>query len=172
MEDKEEKLGQDSNKDSDINLVDASIQPLEDPATISKEDDRTQNPIENLSKSGTNEENETVALAGNDQVMLDAHDDKAAADDGQIDGGDVKEKPLENKSNVTDGRIEIHLEATAPLAGGGYSTPVVQSKNVWLSNVEVLKSENWAKNLLFTCDFTNYCTSILVMLVRIFVIDV
>jgi hypothetical protein len=141
MEVDKEKLGQDSPRGSDIDLVDASVQHQEDPTTISKEDDQIQNPSSENGKSGTNEEDKTLVSAVEDQVMIDAHDDKATIDDVKIDGADVKvnEKSLESKSNGTDGRIEIHLEATTTLDAVGYSSPVAQNKNVWLSDVEVLQ---------------------------------
>ncbi|XP_059459982.1 AT-rich interactive domain-containing protein 6 [Corylus avellana] len=145
MEVDKEKLGQDSPKGSDIDLVDASVLHQEDPTTISKEDDQIQNPSSENGKSATNEEDKTLVSAVEDQVMIDAHDDKATIDDGKIDGADVKvnEKSLESKSNGTDGRIEIHLEATTTLDAVGYSSPVAQNKNVWLSDVEMSEADEW-----------------------------
>ncbi|XP_062163922.1 AT-rich interactive domain-containing protein 6 [Alnus glutinosa] len=146
MEGDKETLEQDSPKGSDIDLVDASVQRQEHPTTISKEDDQNQNPSSENGKSGTNEEDKSLVSPAEDQVMLDAHDDKAAVDDGKIDGAaDVKvnEKPLESKSNGTDGRIEIHLEAPTTLDAVGYSTPVAQNKNVWLSDVEMSEADEW-----------------------------
>ncbi|XP_041017765.1 AT-rich interactive domain-containing protein 6 isoform X3 [Juglans microcarpa x Juglans regia] len=142
MEDIEEKLGQDSSKGSDTDLVDASVQAQEDPATMSKGDDQGQNPGEN-GKSQINEDNNSVLLAGDDQVMLDAHHDKAATDDGKSEVADGREKPQENKSNGTDGRIEIHLEAPTLQPVDDFSTPVAQNKNVWLSDVEMSEADEW-----------------------------
>ena len=165
MEDNE-KLDQNMAKDSDVDLVDASVEvqlqqqePQQDDSTVSKEN---QNPSENGNSDkvvGANEvveeENKSVELgSSDDQVMVDAApDDEVMAEDEKIDGDDVKDpvenqsngaadvkEPVENKSsNGTDGRIEIHLEApAAPVSAVEYSTPVAQNKNLWLSDVEVL----------------------------------
>lgn len=147
MEDKEEKLVQDSCKGTtDTDLVDASVQAQEDPATLSKGDDQSQNPDEN-GKSEINGDDNSVLSAGDDQVMLDAHLDNAATDDVKVEIADGREKGQENKSNGTDGRIEIHLEAPTPQPVDGFSTPVAQNKNAWLSDVEVLPSETGHKIL-------------------------
>jgi hypothetical protein len=174
MEGDKETLEQDSPKGSDIDLVDASVQRQEDPTTISKEDDQNQNPSSENGKSGTNEEDKSLVSPAEDQVMLDAYDDKAAVDGGKIDGAaDVKvnEKPLESKSNGTDGRIEIHLEAPTTLDAVGYSTPVAQNKNVWLSDVEVLQMKTRRKFFFFG-NLTNGGTSQNAMLLRFFMLNV
>lgn len=110
MEDNE-KLDQNMAKDSDVDLVDASVEvqlqqqePQQDDSTVSKEN---QNPSENGNSDkvvGANEvveeENKSVELgSSDDQVMVDAAaDDEVMAEDEKIDGDDVKD-PVENKSN-------------------------------------------------------------------------
>uniref|UniRef100_A0A2N9IR47 ARID domain-containing protein n=1 Tax=Fagus sylvatica TaxID=28930 RepID=A0A2N9IR47_FAGSY len=154
MEDKE-MLGPDIPKGSDVDLVDASVQvqhqqQLQDDSTISKEE---QNPSQNGNNEEVVEEDKSLELASDDQVMVDAAPDDDVKMDGadakehpvenKSNGADVKEPPVESKSNGTDGRIEIHLEAPTTLAVVEYSTPVAQNKNVWLSDAEMSEADEW-----------------------------
>jgi hypothetical protein len=171
MEDKE-MLGPDIPKGSDVDLVDASVQvqhqqQLQDDSTISKEE---QNPSQNGNNEEVVEEDKSLELASDDQVMVDAAPDDDVKMDGadakehpvenKSNGADVKEPPVESKSNGTDGRIEIHLEAPTTLAVVEYSTPVAQNKNVWLSDAEVLvSSENRMLNFIFIVNLTDWSKS-------------